>query len=86
METERAAAKLGHRRSTVEAGLEVLAAQGSFEIMGQQDDLWHLAQSGARPVPEVLQMARARLEELLAETAAFRQYARSAPAQSLFRR
>lgn len=85
IDLERAAAKLGHRRATVEAGLEVLAAQGSIEIMDHQGDTWHLLRSGDPPVPEALQIATARLKELLDETAAYREYARTAPAQSLFR-
>jgi single-stranded-DNA-specific exonuclease len=83
MELDRAAAKLGHRRSTVAAGLEVLAAQGWVEILDRQDDMWHLSKAASPAVPEAEAAGRARLQELLDESAAFREYARRAPARSL---
>jgi hypothetical protein len=83
MDLERAAARLGHRRSTVAAGLEVLAARGSIEISDRQGDIWLLAKLGASAEPEAADLLMDRLEELLAESTAYREYARSAPAQSL---
>jgi len=83
MELDRAAAKLGHRRSTVAAGLEVMAAEGIIEIKDHGDEIWVVAKPGVGVEPEALEVARARLRELLDETAAFREYARSAPARSL---
>jgi single-stranded-DNA-specific exonuclease len=85
MDLETAAAKLGHRRSTVAAGLDTLAAQGSIQITDRQNDLWHLVRSAGPAEPEAVEVARARLEELLAESAAYRDYARRAPVQNLLR-
>jgi hypothetical protein len=85
MDLEAAASRLGHRRSTIAAGLEVLAAQGSIEIRKRGEDVWLVTKPSVAAGAEALEVARARLQELLDESAAFREYARSAPARSLIR-
>ncbi len=83
MELVAAAARLAHRVSTLVAGLEYLAAKGVITIEERDDDHWQLERGKERPESETAQAAKARLGALLAETAAYREYARSAPASSL---
>ena len=82
VELEAAAARLGHRVRTVEAGLEILAAQGTLQIVERDQDHWELARGSGRRDPQATEIARARLDALLAETAAYRAYAREAPASA----
>jgi single-stranded-DNA-specific exonuclease len=83
IDLELAAAALAHRTATVQAGLEWLAAQGQIAIAGREDDHWHLAPGTARPDSQAAQTARTRLDALLAETAAYRSYLRTAPSTTL---
>jgi single-stranded-DNA-specific exonuclease len=78
-----AAVRTAQRVSSVQAGLEWLAAQGQVVILEQGDDAWSLAQGKGDADRQRLETARARLEPLLAETAAYRTYVQSAPAMAL---
>jgi len=80
-----AAAAAAHRLSTVQAGLEWLAAQGQVTIVERGDDRWRLATGTGHPDPQAVEAARQRLDTLLAETAAYRAYIRNAPATTLIR-
>jgi single-stranded-DNA-specific exonuclease len=82
---EAAAAKLAHRTATLVAGLELLAAQGTISVVHRGEHSWHLVSGSQCPDPEAVATARSRLDALLAETAAYREYARSAPASSVAR-
>jgi len=84
VDLEAAAAAVAQRVSAVQAGLEWLAAQGQIAIVERTDNLWRLAPGSGQQDPQAAEAARARLDALLAETAAYRAYARSAPAEALF--
>jgi hypothetical protein len=83
MELKAASAKLAHRVSTLVAGLESLATQGTIAIVERGEDFWRLARGTEHPVAEVTNVARARLRALLDETSAYRDYFRNAPVSSL---
>ncbi|MBN1660580.1 MAG: single-stranded-DNA-specific exonuclease RecJ [Anaerolineae bacterium] len=85
LDPEAAAAHLGHRVATVEAGIAWLAAGGQVGVIGCEESICHLAHGTGSPVPTAVDEARRRLEALLAETAAYRAYLRTAPAASLAR-
>ncbi|MGD8625617.1 MAG: single-stranded-DNA-specific exonuclease RecJ [Anaerolineae bacterium] len=85
VDLEAAAAALGHRPRTVEAGLAWLVAWGQVQLVEEKKDAWHLARGGGQAGKEAMQAARQRLEALLAETAAYRAYLRAMPAESLQR-
>jgi single-stranded-DNA-specific exonuclease len=80
VDLEAAAAALAQRIVTVQAGLEWLAAQGQIVIVERADATWRLAPGSGQRIPYAANAARARLESLLAETAAYRAYLRTAPA------
>ncbi len=83
VDLEAVAAHLAHRVGTVRAGLEWLAAVGQVVVVEQANNAWRLAPgSGQRDAPAI-EAARARLDALLAETAAFRAYLRDLPAGNL---
>jgi hypothetical protein len=84
-ELEAAAAVTAQRALAVQAGLEWLAAQGQVTIVERGDERWLLARGTGPADPQETDEARARLDALLAETAAFRAYARSAPPAALVR-
>jgi hypothetical protein len=79
---EELAGQMAHRRSTVEAGLEWLAARGQIEIVSRQAEGWLLSSGMGEVRPRAVGEAQARLEALLQETAAFRDYWRTAPPQA----
>ena len=83
MDLDAAAARLAHRAGTVIAGLECLAAQGMVHIMERQPDTWQLAAGTGETNPQALDQTRAHLDSLLAETAAYRAYVRTAPTTAL---
>jgi single-stranded-DNA-specific exonuclease len=83
IDLEVAAAALAHRCTTVQTGLEWLAARGQITILARDDDHWQLAPGPGQPDPQATDAARARLDALLAETAAYRAYLRTAPAAAL---
>ncbi len=85
MELEAASANLAHRVSTLVAGLEYLAAQGTIAILERGDKSWKLAKGAENPAPGATDLARARLRALLDETCAYRDYIRNAPVSSLYR-
>ena len=83
MDLAAAAAGLGHRTPTIEAGLGWLAAGGQVGVVERGETHWRLARGQGQADPEQVERARQRLEALLAETAAYRDYLRRAPAESL---
>jgi hypothetical protein len=80
---EAAAAATAQRASTVQAGLEWLAARGQITIVDRDETGWRLAAGPGPSGPGPGEFTRTRLEALLAETAAYRAYLRQAPAASL---
>jgi single-stranded-DNA-specific exonuclease len=80
---EQAAAALAQRTNTVQAGLDWLAARGQVRVVAREDDRWRLAPGDGQPDPRAAGAGRARLDALLAETAAYRAYLRAAPASAL---
>ncbi|MGC9335253.1 MAG: DHHA1 domain-containing protein, partial [Anaerolineae bacterium] len=76
------AANLGHRTATVKSGLAWLEARGQVRILFKEHDRWHLARGTGQGDPQATDQARLRLEALLAETAAYRNYLRTAPARA----
>jgi hypothetical protein len=66
------AAAMAHQVATVEAGLEWLQAHG--DICCQSSDAMLAIEPGGKPDEAGIVTALARLQELLAETAAFRAY------------
>jgi single-stranded-DNA-specific exonuclease len=83
VDLEKAAAATAQRSSAVQAGLLWLAAQGQIVIVGRGDDRWQVTAGHGSPDPGAAQRERSRLKALLAETAAYREYVRQAPAGSL---
>jgi single-stranded-DNA-specific exonuclease len=83
MDLDAAAARLAHRTGTVMAGLECLAAQGTVYIMERQPETWQLATGTGETNPQALDQARGHLDSLLAESAAYRAYVRTAPTTAL---
>ncbi|MCL7454757.1 MAG: single-stranded-DNA-specific exonuclease RecJ, partial [Anaerolineae bacterium] len=80
LDLDAAAARLGHRRATVEAGLRWFESGGHVRVLTRDDDRWQLARGTGQGDPQAVDQARLRLQALLAETAAYRDYLRSAPA------
>ena len=85
IEIERAAARLGHRADTIEAGLEHLEATGVLAIVERGEERWQVKAGTRQPDAERSELTGARLDALLAETSAFRQYVRQAPSSALVR-
>ena len=87
LDLEAAAAATAQRASTVEAGLNWLVAQGQISKSSQQngDECWYLTRGTEKADEQHAQraeVARARLDALLAETGAFRSYALRASAEA----
>ena len=85
VEIERAAARLGHRASTVAAGLEHLEATGVLAIVERGEEQWQVEAGTGQPDAEEGELTGARLDARLAETAAYRQYFRKIPPRDLAR-
>lgn len=85
VELEAAAARLGHRAATVQAGLEWLAAGGHLRIVDRAAGRWRLAPGTGRADPDAVRATHRRLVELLTETKSYRDYLRRAPAGSVGR-
>ena len=83
VDLESAALVTSQRAIAVQAGLEWLAAQGQVSVVERGDDVWRLAAGTGPPDPQAAAEARAHLDALLAETAAYRSYVQSAPASAL---
>jgi single-stranded-DNA-specific exonuclease len=83
MDLAAAAAALGHRTRTVEAGLAWLVAGGQVHMLEKGETSWSLAPGQNHANPANLEEARQRLEALLAETAAYRDYLRRVPPEAL---
>jgi len=88
LDLEEAAAVTAQQVSTVQAGLDLLVAQGQVVIVEQADGCCrlmlgtgHLDQRDA----QMTEMARTRLVALLAETGAYRSYVLSAPVEAVVR-
>ncbi len=78
-----AAAGLAQTQSVVEAGLEYLAARGKVVVLEKRDTVWLLAEGDEHLGDDSMSLARARLDALLDETAAYRDYLRHAPEPAL---
>ena len=78
-----AAARLGHRPRTVEAGLAWLEAGGQVRIVEREDGAWRLARGTGQHEAQAVDNARLQLDALLAETGAYREYLRTAPVEAL---
>jgi single-stranded-DNA-specific exonuclease len=78
-----AAVATAHRISTVKAGIEWLAAQGQVAIVDRGSDAWKLAVGTGRVDGAAAQGAAGRLDALLSETAAYRDYLRNVPEETL---
>lgn len=83
MDLERAAGALGHRRETLWAGLDWLAARGKITIYSATGDAIEL-RDGGKIDAEAEQRTERRIKALLTETDAFRKYFGRAPSDVLF--
>ena len=83
---ERAAARLGHRASTIAAGLEQLAASGTLAIIERGEKTWRLEGGTGNQVRALCDLTSASLDEHLDETSAYRRGFRQMPADALARR
>ena len=90
LDLEAAAAKTGHRVGTIRAGLECLATQGLLRVVVREQARWQVSSTPARVPAELDTQASAlacvRLEALLDETAAYREYVLQAPAEAILGR
>lgn len=75
---QRMAAATASRASAVRCGLEWLAAQGQWTLADEGEAGWRVSATPGQADRAAAQEAAARLAELLAETAAYRAYARRA--------
>jgi single-stranded-DNA-specific exonuclease len=82
---QRAAARLGHRVGTVCAGLDYLEASGTLSIVERGKDAWLIQKGTDEPDTPLVERTRAKLDEYLYETAAYRGSFRKAPVESLAR-
>ncbi len=76
------AAAMAHRLETVQSGVEWLISRGQLSMTSMGPEAV-VVRGGGESDPKTAQRSRARLEELLRETAAYRRYFRGADAQSL---
>ncbi len=83
VDLERAAARLGHRAGTIAAGLEYLVAIGMLTMIERGEESWYIGASTGQPDPQLATLTAARLDEYLAETAAYRRSFRKAPISDL---
>lgn len=77
------AAATAHRAITVRAGLDWLAARGSIALEAAEGDILRVTASPAPPAAASNGGEAERLRALLAETAAYRAYFRTASAEAL---
>ena len=85
MEFERAAARLGHRKSTVRAGLEHLDAMGIVSVVERETTIWRIEVAAREPETGKAAATSEKLDRHLEETSAYRQYFRKTPARNLAR-
>lgn len=78
-----AAAACSQQADTIEAGLGWLEAKGWVRVLKRDQRSWQLASGTGPPDAGAMEGAHARLETLLAETAAYREYLLHAPASAL---
>ena len=76
------AAAMAHRVETVQTGVEWLIGRGRLSLTATEAAAV-VVRDGGKSDLEAAQQVRARLEDLLAETAAYRRYFRETDAQSL---
>jgi len=76
------AALLGHRAATVRKGIEWLVAKGQVRLVGESEDAIILMRDSGEVRPD-LGVVQAQLAALLEETAAYRDYYRSAAKEHL---
>jgi hypothetical protein len=75
---------MAHRRAAVQAGLEWLAAKGLLTIAQRRNSTqWTLAKGEGSAYNAALVQAQNHLDDVLAETLAYRDYWRRAPVGSL---
>jgi hypothetical protein len=85
VEIGRAAARMGHRCTTIEAGLEHLEAAVILAIVARGEEYWQV-ESGTRQLnAKEIRQRGIRLDALLAETSAYRSYMLHAPSSALVR-
>jgi single-stranded-DNA-specific exonuclease len=77
------AAATAEKETTVQAGLDWLVARGQILPPEPDGDGLQLQPGAGAADPEALALARARLDALLAESDAFREYLRAAPADRI---
>jgi hypothetical protein len=85
LELERAAAKLGHRAGTIARGLEHLGATGALSIVERGEETWQIEAATGEPDLKQVDAAKAKLDEHLEETSAYRQYFQTALPSDLVR-
>lgn len=83
VDLEAAAAAAAHRRGTIRAGIDLLAAQGKFVVLDRGPSVWRIAAGGGDASPGRAQDSAALLSGLLDETAAYRSHLRSLPGEAL---
>jgi single-stranded-DNA-specific exonuclease len=79
------ATRLAQRAATVRLGVRWLAARGQVAVEGEAGQVMILIPGSGAPSPELAAL-EARLGEALAETAAYRRYFATAPAEELLPR
>ena len=81
-ELARLAAATAQRERTVLKGLDYLAARGDITVLGENDGVVEVARGG-RVTPDARPRLETQLQQLLAETAAYRAHFASADAEAL---
>ena len=85
VDLHRAAAKLGHRASTIATGLEHLEATAVLAIVERGDECWHLEAATGQPDAQEAKATADRLDKHLEETCAHRLYFQTVPLSDLAR-
>ncbi len=82
LSVQKLAAACGQRIEAVLAGLEILAGQGWLRIAATSGEEWQVTAGGSQDL-EIERLGKARLTEILTETAAFRALTRRAEVERL---
>jgi hypothetical protein len=77
------AAACSQQDITIEAGLDWLQAKGLLRVLKKEQGSWWLASGTGDADAEAMEDAHTRLEILLGEAAAYREYLLNAPASAL---
>ena len=83
VDLQQMAAALAQTGSAVEAGLDWLDANGTVTVLDRGEAVWRLEPGDGLPDGDEQPLARARLEALLVEVAAYRDYFRNTPVEAL---